>query len=447
MIPADAYRVERTGDGEGGFLTRLVLPDDEGRVEAGGGAGDAAEGPSHNDKSKKKKTKKKKSKEGGGDRGETGAEQSTVEEAPAKEGGEAGEVAAAKERLKKERLERKKLKRKAKREMAKERKRLRREAEGSQNSSIAAPSPKATGESPEGSEIDEKGRSGSAETSDGADDGAARQAEIERLQTAWSIAAPGVTLHPTLCAGLHSMGYAHPTPIQSASLPAAILGRRDIVGAAPTGSGKTLSYGLPILQRLLEGDDPPEGVASEEGAAKEGGKGSAEGRRPLQALVLTPTRELALQVTAELSRVCGDQVKIGTIVGGFAEVKQRRTLERTRPPVLVGTPGRLWELVSRRARRGIPQRRSSSPRALFVVVSYSPREEVLPEGLSSSHGSSLWRGISSLERSFEQCPSSGTQKRGNNLTISSSHGRSLDGSSFKRSSLQHFDDGIPQPEH
>jgi len=51
-------------------------------------------------------------------------------------------------------------------------------------------------------------------------------------------------------------------------------------------------------------------------------------------------------VTAELEKVCRKAVKIGTIVGGFAEVKQRRTLEKTRPPVIVGTPGRLWELMS-----------------------------------------------------------------------------------------------------
>ena len=56
--------------------------------------------------------------------------------------------------------------------------------------------------------------------------------------------------------------------------------------------------------------------------------------------------KLAIQVTNELSRVSSNHVPIGTIVGGFAEVKQRRILERKRPPILVCTPGRLWELVS-----------------------------------------------------------------------------------------------------
>jgi len=198
--------------------------------------------------------------------------------------------------------------------------------------------------------------------------------EITNLQTTWSISAPGLTLHPTLARGLRSMNYAHPTPIQSATLPAAILGRRDIVGAAPTGSGKTLSFGIPILTWLLEQKDgalaaPTGGGGDDDGDGHEGNGGmndkdeidpdiSAENTNskeseskpssplPLQALILTPTRELAMQVTGELQRVCCKEVKIGTIVGGFAEVKQKRILEKMRPEVLVGTPGRLWELMS-----------------------------------------------------------------------------------------------------
>jgi ATP-dependent RNA helicase DDX24/MAK5 len=162
---------------------------------------------------------------------------------------------------------------------------------------------------------------------------------ISNLRTSWSIHAPGIVLHSSLCAGLVTLGYHRPTPIQSFSLPAAMLGRRDIVGAAPTGSGKTLGYGLPILQYLLEEADTTEVAKSTE-------KQEVNVHRSLQALILVPTRELAMQVTSELTRVSCNKVKIGTIVGGFAEVKQRRTLEKGRPPILVATPGRLWELVS-----------------------------------------------------------------------------------------------------
>ncbi len=147
------------------------------------------------------------------------------------------------------------------------------------------------------------------------------------------------------------------------------------MGAAPTGSGKTLSYGLPILQRLLEERDDDEGEGGrgggdekademqdedggeEAGVEVEGGSRGHLRRRVLRALILTPTRELAMQVASELTRVChgGDlssasrtrTIGIGTIVGGFAEAKQRRILEKDRPAVLVATPGRLWEMVSR----------------------------------------------------------------------------------------------------
>ena len=66
---------------------------------------------------------------------------------------------------------------------------------------------------------------------------------------------------------------------------------------------------------------------------------------PLEALILCPTRELALQVSDELSIASHGTVAVATIVGGLAEVKQARVLSR-KPPVVVGTPGRLWGLVS-----------------------------------------------------------------------------------------------------
>ena len=238
--------------------------------------------------------------------------------------------------------ERQKLKRKAKKEAAKERKRLK----------------KAQEEEEEGVDNNDDGMKGDSKTSAVAniDDESTlqkqqqqqqqqqQQEEVEQLQTTWSISAPGITLHSTLCTGLHSLNYTYPTPIQSATLPAAILGRRDIVGAAPTGSGKTLSFGLPILQYLLDNDDNDNG---DDASSREQQQHPKQKKKlPLQALILTPTRELAMQVTEELRRVSCNNIPIGTIVGGFAEVKQKRILDKTRPPILVATPGRLWELVS-----------------------------------------------------------------------------------------------------
>ena len=177
---------------------------------------------------------------------------------------------------------------------------------------------------------------------------ASSDAAADAIRTSWSVAAPGVVLHRTLCGGLAAQGFMIPTPIQAATLPAAILGRRDIVGAAPTGSGKTLSYALPMLQGILAA----EGAAEEQKEEEEAGGGGG-GRRglPLMGLVLCPTRELAIQVTTEIKKVACGRVGVGTMVGGLAEQKQKRVLDVKRPPILVATPGRLWELVSARAIR------------------------------------------------------------------------------------------------
>ncbi|KAL7534629.1 hypothetical protein ACHAWF_004891, partial [Thalassiosira exigua] len=96
------------------------------------------------------------------------------------------------------------------------------------------------------------------------------------------------------------------------------------------------------------GEDGDGDVAGEGGATprRKRSNGPTPPRPPLQALILVPTRELALQVSDELRKVSRETVSVGTIVGGFAEAKQKRTLEKLRPQVVVGTPGRLWELIS-----------------------------------------------------------------------------------------------------
>ncbi|KAJ7778256.1 ATP-dependent RNA helicase [Mycena metata] len=156
------------------------------------------------------------------------------------------------------------------------------------------------------------------------------------------------SLHPQLLRILHAKGFLSPTPIQSAALPFAMSGR-DVVGVAQTGSGKTLAYGLPILHRLLSCARP-----------------SSKSKRQLGALILAPTRELALQVSSHLNACLNavedaDEVKskkgklaevarapplvsVAAIVGGMSAQKQRRILDRG-VDVLVATPGRLWDIM------------------------------------------------------------------------------------------------------
>lgn len=154
--------------------------------------------------------------------------------------------------------------------------------------------------------------------------------DVERLQTSWMMATGGVQLHSQLCVSLLAQEFWTPTPIQAATLAPAILGRRNIVGAAPTGSGKTLAYLLPILQSLLTTTSSTTTTSS-----------------VLQAIILTPTRELALQVSRECDILLGNtlQHKCVVIVGGLAMAKQARMLQQHEPPIVVATPGRLWELV------------------------------------------------------------------------------------------------------
>ncbi|KAF5930726.1 hypothetical protein HYC85_031599, partial [Camellia sinensis] len=165
-------------------------------------------------------------------------------------------------------------------------------------------------------------------------------------------------LLPLLMKAIYSLGFKKPTPIQKACIPAAThQGKVDfisimlyldhcfgknVIGAAETGSGKTLAFGLPIFQRLLEEREKADNMFAEKGEAAE----KIAPSRLLRALVITPTRELALQVTDHLNEVAkGTNFRVVPIVGGMSTEKQERLL-KARPKIVVGTPGRLWELMS-----------------------------------------------------------------------------------------------------
>eukprot|EP00775_Hariotina_reticulata_P001872 gene1872-2209_t len=184
-----------------------------------------------------------------------------------------------------------------------------------------------------------------------ANDSSEQQQQQHIDMTAWA----RFNLHPDLQAALAALGFSSPTPIQDAVLLPAIRDRRDIIGAAETGSGKTLAFGLPILQVMRRscGAAIVSGTKGGDTAGSHGaagvGSGAAQQRKAggssLRALILAPTRELALQVCQHLQAL-GRQVGVRVIalVGGIAPVKQDRLL-RQKPPVVVATPGRLWDLM------------------------------------------------------------------------------------------------------
>lgn len=135
-------------------------------------------------------------------------------------------------------------------------------------------------------------------------------------------------LHPVLVQSLHLAGFSAPTPIQHKTIYPALVDNRDVVGAAPTGSGKTLAFGLPILSQLLHERDVP-------GYTKD-----------CKALILTPTRELALQIHQHLEKMVRHrEIGIVTLVGGMAIQKQHRLLGYS-PEIVIGTPGRLWDMIN-----------------------------------------------------------------------------------------------------
>lgn len=137
-------------------------------------------------------------------------------------------------------------------------------------------------------------------------------------------------LPPVLGDALAARGYIEPTPVQAAVLEPDAQGR-DLVVSARTGSGKTVAFGMAMAADLLQ----PDGTA-------------AVGPSPL-ALVIAPTRELALQVSRELVWLYGTAgVRVATCVGGMDASKERRAL-RDRPQIVVGTPGRLRDHLERGA--------------------------------------------------------------------------------------------------
>lgn len=134
-----------------------------------------------------------------------------------------------------------------------------------------------------------------------------------------------LTINSALQSNLAKHGFVHPTPVQSKAIPPALAGR-DVVATAQTGTGKTLAFVLPLLESLMSGR-----------------------RRPgVQAIILSPTRELALQIQETYVKLAeGTGIRAACIVGGMNERPQLDAVKRG-AQVLIATPGRLEDFLQRR---------------------------------------------------------------------------------------------------
>src|SRR3954452_13947713 len=146
-------------------------------------------------------------------------------------------------------------------------------------------------------------------------------------------------LSPELLRAVAHEGYTEPTPVQTQAIPFVLAGR-DLLAGAQTGTGKTAAFVLPMLQ-LLNAERTPGWQARDTGAAQN----RRDQRPPVRALVLTPTRELCLQVE-ESVRTYGAHRRIRSVAiyGGVGYEPQNRAL-RAGPGIVVATPGRLLDHI------------------------------------------------------------------------------------------------------
>ena len=130
-------------------------------------------------------------------------------------------------------------------------------------------------------------------------------------------------IHPVIKTNVQARGFTAPSPIQDQAIPLGLEGR-DIIGIANTGTGKTIAFAIPVLHRLLQNPRS-------------------------SALIIAPTRELAQQIEVEMRSLGKNSGLFGTLlIGGTSMVPQLRDL-RSRPRIIIGTPGRIKDHIQRKS--------------------------------------------------------------------------------------------------
>lgn len=140
-----------------------------------------------------------------------------------------------------------------------------------------------------------------------------------------------LNLHPTLLKALSEAGYTQPTPVQTQAIPVVLTGQ-DLMAGAQTGTGKTAAFSLPLLQTLL-----PLANTS-----------TSPAKHPVRALVLTPTRELAIQVQDNIKTYAKHTALKSLVVYGGVDIKTQTPHLKTGVEILVATPGRLLDHVEQK---------------------------------------------------------------------------------------------------
>ena len=163
------------------------------------------------------------------------------------------------------------------------------------------------------------------------------QTEPNTISAAEEAALANVTfadfaLHPDIQKAIDAQGYTQPTPIQAKAIPVVLTGV-DVMGAAQTGTGKTAGFSLPILNRLMP-------LATEN---------TSPARHPVRALILTPTRELADQVAANVHTYAKFTPLRSTVVYGGVDINPQIQALRRGVELVIATPGRLLDHVQQKS--------------------------------------------------------------------------------------------------